>query len=133
MAEITDTEVVVPELRKVRLGSLTVKVPPSPTLEYMFWIRRFVKKFQDGTVVDDDIEECFEQTLKFLRRYNKDVDEQALIESCELSELITFYSTCFGQADEEADEAVPPPPAKTRGGATSRGSSRSTSRSRSST
>jgi hypothetical protein len=116
MAEITDTEVVAPDMRRVTLGELSLKVPPSPTLKYMFFIRRFVQKFQDGTIADTDIEGCFEQTVEFLSRYNKNIDEEKLLETCELTDLITFYSNCFGQADEEADEQEAPPPRPTRRG-----------------
>lgn len=116
MAEITDTEVVAPDMRKVELGALSFKVPPSPTLKYMFFIRRFVQKFQDGTIGDADIEACYDETVAFLRRYNKTVDEEQLLESCELTDLITFYSACFGAADEEADEQEVPPPRPARRG-----------------
>ena len=87
MAEITDTEVVAPDMRRVQLGSESFRVPPSPTLKYMFYIRRFIRKFQDGTIGDDDIESCFDETIEFLRRYNKSVDEDRLLESCELTDL----------------------------------------------
>ena len=134
MAEITDTEVVAPDMRKVTLGSETFRVPPSPTLKYMFFIRRFVQKFQDGTIADSDIESCFEETVDFLRRYNKTVDEEKLLESCELTDLITFYSNAFGEADAEADEEEAPPPRRARRGTTgARKTSSARSRSVSST
>jgi len=128
MAEITDTEVVAPDMRRVQLGSESFRVPPSPTLKYMFYIRRFIRKFQDGTIGDDDIESCFDETIEFLRRYNKTVDEDRLLESCELTDLITFYSACYGQADEEADDAEVPPPVSARRGT---GGARKTTRSKS--
>ena len=132
MAEITETEKVAPDMRRVKLGTLSFVVPPSPTLRYMFYIRRFVRKFQTGDVADDDIEQCYDETLHFLRRYNRDIDEDKLQESCELADLISFYSDCFGAADEEADaEEAGPPPARARRGTS--GARKPKTRSRSST
>ena len=128
MAEITDTEVVAPDMRKVTLGACQFRVPPSTTLKYMFFIRRFVQKFQDGTIADEDIESCFDHTVEFLGRYNKTVDEEKLLESCELTDLITFYSSAFGESDAEADEEASPPPRRARRGT---GGARKTSSARS--
>jgi hypothetical protein len=117
VAEITDTEIVAPAMRRVNLGALSLRVPPSPTIHYMFFFSRMVKKFQGGQITEDDIETMYDETVEFLRLYNKDVDEDKLRKTCLLSELITFYSDCFGQADDEETEVeeAPPPRAVRRG------------------
>lgn len=124
--EITETERVAGSLRRVSLGGQKFRVPATPTIRYMFWMRGFLAKFGKDEITDDDIVECYEQTLTFLRRYNDQVDSDALEESCELEDLITFYNRCFGAEPESEDDERPP--RATRGGGSSK---RSTSRSRS--
>lgn len=107
--EITETEVVAGQLRRVSLGSQSFRVPLTPTISYMFWMRGFLKRFGDDAITDDDIVDCYDQTVRFLRRYNDKVDEEKLQDTCELSDLITFYSRCFsGAGDEDAGDARPP-------------------------
>jgi hypothetical protein len=124
--QITETEVVAGSLRKVKLGDQSFRVPASPTIKYMFWMRRFLGKFADGSIDDDDIVECYDQTVDFLRRYNKDVDDEKLQESCELEDLITFYNRCFGAEPDEDDGR---PPRRTRGGGSTKAAAQSRSRS----
>lgn len=128
--EITETELVAGTLRRMPLGGLKFRVPATPTIRYMFWMRGFLAKFGSNEVTDDEIVECYEETVTFLRRYNKDVDEQALQESCELVDLITFFNRCFAGGGAEG-EAERPARAQTRGGQSSR--AKATTRRRSST
>jgi hypothetical protein len=109
MAELTETEVISGTLRRVKLGEIEFRVPASPTIKYLFWMRRFLTQLGEGNLTDDDVVDCYEQTIMFLRRYNKTVDEDALQETCELSDLIGFYNRCFGVPSDEtdADEARP--------------------------
>lgn len=126
--QITETEVVAGSLRRVTLGGTKFRVPASPTLKYLFWMRNFLGKFAEGTVTDDDLVDCYDQTVAFLRRYNENVDEDKLQETCEIHDLITFYNRCYGLEPDGEDSG--PPRAPTRGG---RSSKRAPSRSRSST
>lgn len=119
--EITETEHVAGHLRRVSLGGVKVRVPLTPTLSYMFWMRGFLKRFNEQELTDDDLVDCYEQTVTFLKRYNPTLDEQAIQDNCELADLIGFYSRAFsGQDEEDADEGeARPPRSKPRGGASS--------------
>lgn len=126
--EITDTEVVTAGLKRVTLGGVKFRVPQSPTIAYMFWMRSFLGKFGDQSLTDDDIVDCYDQTVDFLRQFNDKVDEQRLQKHATLVDLISFYNRCYGgDAEDEADER---PPQRRRGTA---GQSRTARRSRSST
>ena len=125
--EITGTEHAAPRLNRVSLGDVTFRVPRTPTISYMFWMRGFLGRFAAGEISDDDLVQAYEETVKFLRRYNDNVDEGKLQESCELEDLITFYNRCFAaDVEDEGDER--PPRGSRRGTATRTGRSRSTSR-----
>jgi hypothetical protein len=111
VAEITETEKVVPEIRRVQLGAARFRIPPSPTVHFMLYVRRLLQKFQDGDVGDDDILGCFDEVVDFLELYNKDVDRDQLERTCEIAELIGFCTVALGaQADDETDgeDEVPP-------------------------
>lgn len=126
--EIVQGDVVAPETRRLKLGDQTFKVPPTPTLRYMFYMRRLMADVNN--IRDDDVVECFDETIAFLERYNSSVDRDALTESCTVAEVILFYSRCFGENAEEG-EPEPGPTKRIRGGAAS--STKARSRSRSST
>lgn len=122
--EITETDVAAPKLRRVTLGTgQKFRVPSSPTISYMFFMRRFLAAFPKD-IDDDDIADCYEQTIRFLRRYNDDVDEDRLQESCELLDLITFYNRCYGAEPEDADQAPKRPPRPRAAGSRSSSGSR---------
>lgn len=117
------------KLRRVEIGSSKVRVPATPTIRYMFWMRDFLARFEKGELTDDDVFDCYEQLIAFLRRYNPDLDEDKLQDECELADVIGFYGRCFGAQDDGGDEGDEVPPSSARG--SSRGSTRSRSRSRS--
>ena len=115
--EITGTETVAGNLRTITLGGSKFRVPFTPTIRYMFWMRGFLKRFAEEQITDDDVVECYEQLVAFLRRYNRAVDEDAL-QDLELAEVIGFYTRCF--SGQEEDEEGERPTRATRGGASSR-------------
>jgi len=114
--EITDTEHAAPTMKRADLGGLKFRVPPSPTLAYMFWMRGFISKFGDGSLVDDDIADCYEQTVEFLEQFNSKVDRATLEKQATLADLITFYTRCYGADSELEDEESKPTVRRGTGG-----------------
>lgn len=110
MATITDTAVVTSTLRRARLGDLTVRIPRSPTIQYMFWMNDFLARFEANEVTTDDFTDLFDQTVELLERYNEKLDVARLKATCELADLVTFYQRKFltvGDDDDEGDERPP--------------------------
>lgn len=107
--EITDTEAVTAPLKRITLGPMKFRVPASPTLDYMFWMREFVQKFNAQELVDDDIVDCYDRTVDFLEQFNPKVDQARLKRVATLADLVSFYSRCYGADSElEDDDAGPP-------------------------
>lgn len=124
--EITESEAVIGELKRVSVGGQKLRVPISPTLRFMFAHRKAVAKIADGGFTDDDVDDYFDALLTFLRRYNPKFDEDKILDEVQLTDLFGFYQRWFGSDREDEGDERPP---RQRRGTT--GPKRTTSRSRS--
>lgn len=136
MAKITDTEKVAGLKRRVRLGDETYWVPSSPTLKYQFFMQDLFERSQSGDGRPTDLRQMVDETVQFLRRYNKTVDEDALLESCAADDFVQFFAQVMspeGAGAEGESEEAPPPPAARRGTGGARKTTRRATKSVSST